>query len=239
MDILIKKVAAFVGASLVGSSLQAALISESDIIADWSSEKTVVYDITNNANWSASGNAITNGGNYNGALVSDFESAGNFTFSTLVKGINDNDYMGVVFGWQDSNNSYGLGWNGGGLGSTYSFNGIGLYKEVGGVRTILASDATTWSSGVAYDFEVGRSGSNIFASIKQGESTIFSASIADTAFMSGKVGFDTLSQEAMFGSGKTDYSEAATVPEPGTLALLGLGLAGITVSRRKAVKSAK
>ena len=239
MGIQIKKVAAFVGLSLVGSSLQAALISESDIISDWSSETTLLYDIQSTANWGASGNTIANGGNMHGALVSDFSSVGDFGFRTSVRANDrDNDYMGIVFGWQDSDNSYGLGWGGGGVGSLYGFDGIGLYKEVDGVRTILASDAAVWRSGIVYGFEVGRSGNDIFASITQGGSTIFSARIADAAFMSGKVGFDTFSQSASFGFGRTDYSEATPVPEPGSLALLGLGIAGITLSRRKAVKSA-
>ena len=207
---------------------QAAPISPSDIISNWSSERDPVSN-GNSANWSQSGSVITNGGNLTGALVSDISTSGDFTFSSTIRTLNDNDLMGLVFGWQDPDNTYLLSWGGGGVGAAW--NGIQLTRFSANNAVDLVSQTGNWTVGANYDFSVGRVGNSIVASIVQGASTVFSASIVDTTVMGGAFGFQTWSQETLFA---TSNARLTTVPEPGTLALGMLGLLATLRKRKRA-----
>ena len=48
---------------------------------------------------------------------------------------------------------------------------------------------------------------------------------------------DNPQSQTFHNMGGTNYEFSSAVPEPGSLALLGLGLAGIGFSRRKAIKA--
>jgi len=226
-----KAIAALAVLTASSSMANAVPISETNIINNWTSAASPIGNSNNNI-WSQSGNTVTNSNNTIGSLISDFTQSTDFTFSTQIRANNDNDLMGLVFGWQDMDNTYMLSWGGGGV-PGIGYNGIYLTSEVGGVRTNMAFSSNLWSIGVTYDFTVGRTGDTIFASIDQGATNLFTANYVDTSFLSGNVGFTTYSQDSSFGFGNTDYS-TRTVPEPSILALMIAGLIGfVGLARRK------
>ncbi|MBD5779533.1 VPDSG-CTERM sorting domain-containing protein [Pelagicoccus sp. NFK12] len=234
-----KKLATLLSAAIcvAASTTHAVSISESDIVSNWDSGASTGYRIqyggtNNNSSWIQSGNTVASNGNRTGSLVSDFVASGDWSFSTKIRNNGDNDFSGIVFGFQDIANSYVLGWGGGGVSG---LNGIQLFKGVAGVKTLLASQAGNWASNVTYDFIASRSGNNLTATIKNGATTIFSQTVVDTSFMTGKVGFDTYSQNTSFSFGSTDFtSNTQGVPDSGsTLALLGFAFAGVVAFKRR------
>lgn len=204
-------------------------------ISLWSQEDSPNY--SRNATWNvgSGNNAIQNSNSY-GTLVSDFVETGDFSFfgtmTATTASFNDNDIMGIVFGWQDDMNHYRLGWEQGGFNDAGSgASGMWLVEEVAGVSTILFQTEQFWADLVEYNFIVGRSGNDISFSL-DGVSQTFT----NTSFMSGRVGFYTESQTANF-SGLTSVPQApdnlGKVPAPAPLGLLGLAL-GLLAIRRKA-----
>lgn len=204
-------------------------------ISLWSQENSPNYGRSASWNVGSGNNAIQNS-NSNGSLVSDFVENGDFSFfgtmTATMASFNDNDIMGIVFGWQDDMNHYRLGWEQGGYNDGGSgASGMWLVQEVSGVSTILFQTEQFWTDLVEYNFIVGRSGNDISFSL-DGVSQTFT----NTSFMSGKVGFYTESQTANF-SGLTSVPQAPEdldeVPAPAPLGLLGLAL-GMLAIRRKA-----
>lgn len=183
---------------------------------------------------SAGGNQAVQNSNQDGTIVSDFTFTGDFTFSgsmTATQAVfNDDDNMGLVFGWQDENNHYRLGWEQGGYGDISGARGMYLVKEVAGVSSILFQNPTLyWQDLVAYNFVVGRSGNDISFSLG-GENQTFT----DTTFMSGRVGFFTESQTAQFGGlASVPQAPGSSVPVPAPLALLGFGLVALGLRRAR------
>lgn len=219
-----------VGALALSAGSYAAPLANTDIIANWTAQDDPVTGV-NNGLWNVSGTSVSNGGNRTGALISDFSSTGDFSFSSTITPVGDDDLFSLAFGWQDSDNTYLLGWGGGGVSSWGNWNGIQLSRFDSGVATDLVSQATNWSAGT-YTLEVGRSGQNIFASITQGVNTIFSASVVDTTYMTGNVGFQTWSQFAQFD--QNDFTDSSgQVSIPSVMALFTLGLVGMGAARRK------
>lgn len=203
-------------------------------ISLWTQENSPNY--SRSATWNVgSGNNAVQNTNSNGSLVSDFVESGDFSFfgtmTATLDSFNDNDIMGLVFGWQDDANHYRLGWEQGGYNdSATNASGMWLVREVGGVSTVLFETEQFWDDLVEYDFVVGRSGNDISFEL-DGVSQTFT----DTSFMSGRVGFYTESQTANF-SGLTSVpkppEELENVPAPAPLALLALGLGTIALRRK-------
>jgi hypothetical protein len=201
----------------------------------WTTAPSPAYNAGPTGLTSAGGNQAVQNNNSYGTIVSDFVTTGDFTFDgsmtpTTAAG-NDNDILGIVFGWQDQSNHYRLGWEQGGFNDISGASGMFLVKEVAGTSTILFQQEIFWTDNVDYNFVVGRSGNDISFSLNG-----INQSFTDTAFMSGKVGFYTESQTARFGglaSDPTPPDTDAEVPVPAPLALIGLGLLGFAVRYKR------
>ena len=111
--------------------------------------------------------------------------------------------------------------------------GMVIVKEENGVSTFYQSAFDynlRWRTDILYDFNVSRTGSDLSVNITEGSNSVFSTVIADTTFMTGKVGFNTAGVEVFYGN--IDVN-AQPVPEP--LTILGSGLAmgfGILFKRK-------
>jgi len=213
-------------ATLIAFNTSASLITVDTNL--WTSEQSPARGGT--TSWaSVGGNQGVQGTNSNGALISDFTLNGDFSFSGFARpGSNDNDILGLVFGWQDHQNHYRLGWERGGYNDISGASGMFLIREIAGVSSILFQQETFWQNSVSYDFLIGRTGNNIsfsWGGIDQ--------SFNDTSFMDGHVGFYTESQHATFGGLASIPQAPNSVPEPSTLAVLGLGLLGFVARKYK------
>ncbi|MGK7932295.1 MAG: PEP-CTERM sorting domain-containing protein [Microcystaceae cyanobacterium] len=165
-----------------------------------------------------------------GSLVSDFDLLGDFTFSGSFFMPNDNDIVGLLFGYQDRDNHYRLSWgssrakrgfypDGNHLpqGPYERFDlsapevgvdeigsgGMILLKEENGTSTFFENTFDynlRWQTDVLYDFSIRRISDDLFIDIAEGENSVFSTMITDTTFMSGKVGFNTAGVEVFYGN---------------------------------------
>lgn len=191
-------------------------------------------------------------GNTSGSLVSDFELFGDFRFSGLFMpttvDYDDNDIVGIVFGWQDEQNHYRLGWSQTQRPNTdddRSFTditgrtGLFLIREVAGVSQSLFNISDLfWDDNVTYSFNIGRSEDDLDFDFG---GTVFS--ITDTTFYNGRVGVYTESQTAVFSGLRASIptppeGNVQVVPEPGVVFMYLSGLLMIgAVSLRKRSKA--
>ena len=220
--------AGFVAAVLCvcGSQAFGAAYSAATIVNNWTPTPNPINGV-NNVVWSAVGDQVHADANHTGALISDFTTSGNFTFSGTMKAVDltDNDTMGFVFNFQDSSNNYRLSFAGGSSSTaTKEHYGVVVVREVAGSDTYLFSnDYLTWTPGVTYDFSVARQGAALNISLYDGGNTIFAANLYDSTFTSGHVGLQVYGQETNFGD-----IDCSVVPEPGGAfiwSLLGFMLA--------------
>lgn len=177
-------------------------------------------------------------GNSSGALVSDFVVEGDFTYSGYASPtsteFDDNDIIGLVFGWQDQQNHYRLGWTQNqrpGTDDDQSYaditgrTGLFLIREINGVSNTLFNIADLfWQDDFVYNFEISRADSLL--NIMFGD---ISFSIADMAFVNGHVGIYTESQTARFGQLKVVVPDkvpeiAVNVAEPSAIVMFLSGL---------------
>ncbi len=230
-----KKIVLFLGFFLSFTS-SASLITVDT--TQWSAEKSPRG--ISGAKWDVgTDNDVSQSRHSYGAFVSDFTTSGDFYFSGFMTpkihhyvnsrgenmSYNDNDILGVVFGWENNYNHYRLGWEQGGLNDKSKASGLFLVKEVAGVSNILFQQEISWQDDMEYNFVVERSNDDISFTLND-----ISQSYTDTSFMSGHVGVYVEGQIAAFGDFATAPS-ISTIPEPSTFAIFALGVIGL-VSRR-------
>ncbi len=214
--------------------------------------------------------------NSSGALISNFTTSGDFQYSGMFmptfaqnpscEGENtcdDDDILGLVFGWQDASNHYRLGWsqgdgtNASGVTDITGKTGLFLVKEQDGISNTLANwDSDFWLENIDYTFSIARIADSISFMIEgvmqnisgvqgafppvtpaSGVDKSINFSLVDTTFSSGRVGVYTESQTAVFKSLNVSIpAPVVDVIAPATLGLAMLGGLALIVNRRKAVK---
>ena len=208
---------------LLSVQIFAVSYSPSTMVNNWSSQASPTSGGAN-ANWTVSGSKVYTGGNVDGALISDFTVDHNFALTGTIQNSGDDDSMGLVWGWQNYQNTYFLELGGGGVGG---WNGMSVYKKVSGTVTQLAHVSTNWISGHVYNATITKLGTSYSVVVKDGSSSVFTANYSDSAFSSGKVGIHAYSQAAYYWNIGLDTS----VPEPATISLLFCSLLGIIAVR--------
>jgi len=173
--------------------------------------------ITNGTpSWTTGSDSANTNGLNSGSLISDFSLSGDFNFSGILHTPSaGSEHLGFVFGWQDHDNHYRLGWTENGFHNA----GIHLIQEKDGISSFLFQQDHFPQPDSNYNFFVGRTGNEILFSLGGIEQ-----SFTNTSFMNGHVGLYTEFQDAGF----SQLSVTTSVPEPSTLAILGLGLLGLT-----------
>ncbi len=216
--------------------------------AQWSHQAGPSNDLTT-GNWvGVKGQAPEKHSNSSGALVSDFRVFGDFLFSGYFsptrREFDDNDIVGLVFGWQDPKNHYRLGWTQTqrpGTDDDKSFTditgrtGLFLIREVNGKsETLFNIKDLYWEDNASYSFNIKRVANQLELNFG---GNVFS--VTDSTFFSGHLGVYTESQTAKFwnlkAEGKTSLLPPQSVPvsEPGAVMFFSGLLIAAAVRRRR------
>ncbi|WP_090739504.1 phage tail spike protein [Paenibacillus sp. Mc5Re-14] len=123
------------------------------------------------------------------AIIPDYSQNVNYKVSATLRASSDDDMMGIVVRYQDSNNYYYVGWDSGKVngGMGWGSNHVRIYKVENGVSTLLAqaNSVDGWSQNVSYKMAVETYNDTIKVWIDN--RLIFSAK--DSTHTSGTFGF--------------------------------------------------
>ncbi|PCJ31947.1 MAG: PEP-CTERM sorting domain-containing protein [Moraxellaceae bacterium] len=180
--------------------------------------------------------------------------------SWQVKTASDDDYMGFVFGYENSSNFYLFDWKKGNQGyqSQFANEGMTVKKMTGGTGNgltdlslgefwentgdtgdmdVLASNhgnTKGWLANVVYDFHLDFNTLNpgeFTIIVNQGATELWNVTIQDATFTGGQFGFYNYSQSTVEYAG-FEQTGGTPVPAPAAILLFGLGLAGLGFSRK-------
>lgn len=224
------------------------------VLSDWTSGPAPQWNQADEDTvWELASGGVAQVANGADTRVSAFGFQGDFTFTGVLRAIpepdldQDDDNLGVVFGWQDESNHYRLGFEGGGFGDNgdefdpfvdegaSGAHGLWLVREQGGVATVLLElPSTFWQPETDYGFTVARNGDEISFSVTEGLSVVGSATVVDTTFPAGRIGLYVESQEAEFRDlAVTEPDIVGPCPAAPTDGCTAAGRAKLVVTERK------
>ncbi len=180
-----------------------------------------------------------------------------------VKTTSDDDFMGFVFGYQNSANFYLFDWKQGTQNNTYGANaaeGMTVKKYTGatgdgsvdlslgefwenkanlGDMKILAQNQGAgkgWKDNTFYDFHLDFNlvPGQFNIVVKDGATELWNTTVTDSTFTGGQFGFYNFSQEKVEYAGFKQTGGIPVVPDGGsTLALLAVALGGLATVKSR------